>query len=429
MGEFLFIPGSDFNQVGDSPSGKFSINLDQLCDPDYKLMLGVDGALVDYQYTVYTKDPNGQSTTICNGSFTNNGNQVQICIGALFVPGQTYYVAVNYTSNAVIRENISFQVINCETRPNAYYCCQYGLIMENIDPSAGPWTITITKGSITETVSWPFASPVYLEQGFYEVKVNGIPTRSIVDADCSIAVDGYASCSLNSPAVVFQTLFAGGSYVCPPYTPPINFKLDVFDSSNVLVHSEYIDTASSTYRGLLVWNIVPTIIGGTLYTITVDPVDLNSYPFLGSFNTPYPSASFDIIAAECTLEIHHANLKITNIRCDNSGILVDIEEISGRNISGVIYGLYNKNRTYKGGEEEQYSGINAKRTISIPSSMFGGCLDDWFLNLNIVTTTGIPPLLYFYNIPVFIPELFKSLNCLKNCNWPEVCASGSGQST
>ena len=104
MGEFVFVPGKDFNQSGEAPSGKFSINLDQLCDPYYKLMLGVDGALVDYTYRVYARNPGGDNPVICTGSFTNTGIQEHICAGAPFVPGQTYYIDVFYASNTKIKE-------------------------------------------------------------------------------------------------------------------------------------------------------------------------------------------------------------------------------------------------------------------------------------------------------------------------------------
>lgn len=419
MGEFIFVPGNDFNQQGGDSGGnsvasKFTVSIRQECNP-YKLYATILGEDVIYQYKISS---NGVNYCLANINYPGNA-EFEIPCGASLLPGNSYTLEVSrFNDPNTPKEYVSFQKENCSVTWYPEYCCGTGL---SINGAANGDIILIQKGAQSETVTYPFAVPIHLADGDYTVSLNGVPYVDTINVYCKGISEAIASCNENSTADINIYMF--GHVTLP--NAPCAFETWRYDvkvkrlSDSSIAYDQIHGTDTFGYE--ILGNENPN----DTYEVEFNYVGLNNRNYLGVFTQPPQIETITIHPVSCLTYLESNYLKITNIRCDKKGILLDLEVLNSDNISFIGYVLVDKNGRALKFDDVTYNGSSPKRTLLIRGEDIGWCMNDWSLLLKQVEGTynfGNNAYVILDNY-VYIPELFKSLNCL-NCNWPYSCFDG-----
>ena len=414
MGTINFVPSNTFPNYGDGGSSRFAITLDQACNP-YTLTLSIDGSSGDYEYTIKDTD----EATICTDIVSYSGSDIDICSSGTLFPGALYTLIVTKESGK--SEHISFQAVDCEILfpVTATYDCHTGLsiICEGVCTS-----VDIAKGEDTETVPLPLVDPVFLEDGSYTLTV-GTNTVDLEVACAPTDLIVIGTClDLDTPGIYWEicNTINGESYTITIYNT---------EEAPLLVHTYTYTVPEGAQLHYCNGNSIsvfdtPPIEELTDYSITIESTSLNDKDYLGVFNSTISDLTGTFTTVECPSVGNLDELKVTNIRCDSSGILFDVEDTVNDNISQIAYFLSNIDTNPLSSEIENYTGTNRKRTVTIPYQAFKGCINNnWYVTFYTTSNTGYDTY-YYSEFVLYIVELFSSCNCLSNCPWAEVCAEG-----
>lgn len=421
MGNVTFVSGSQFPNYGDGNISGFTIGIVQNCLPS-SLYVRIEGGYGDYDWNV--TELGGDS--VCNGTITHDGsgsgadsNEYITCEGAPIVVGQQYELTVFNDDGT---ERLTFDAIDCGVLYplQVSYNCSTGLeiICEGVCTSAD----IVKVEDATETVALPLASPVFLEGGFYNIEVGDNSVEIFVDCDVTLSTS-YSTC--NEPGVPNITLVLDNVITSEEYT----ITLETVEEIPVVVYEATlivdgippeIGTALNSVGVIINEFDTPPIDETTDYTITIEHTSLNAKSYLGTFNAPIVDVTDTVSTADCTTDTFigfDIDVAVTNVTCSDVGFSFDVEALNDTNITQIDYTIADSNEVGVYFERETYIGTNNKRTITIPYSAFGGCVNlDFIVFFTVKGIDGSD--ITWYNLRLDSDLISASL---EDCSWAETC--------
>lgn len=421
MGNINFVSNANFPNYTDGQPSGYSIGIVQDCLPT-ALLARVSGTHATYAWVL--KDSLGN--TACSGNIIHNGtgsgldsNEYEICADTL-VAGNQYILTI---SKDGFSEVLTFEARNCDDFQGliASYNCSTGL---EVTCNGTCETIDIIKiEDATETVAYPFVSPVFLESGFYQIEAGG--ESVLVEVDCEAVYDITLS---DCEAEGFPNLIVilNNVITSEEYTVEINTT----DEVPVLVHSftlqvsgvpETEGTALNSVGVLISEFDTPPIDEDVTYTLTVEHTSLNAKSFLGTFNATIADITEAIDTGNCTTNVDMGDSQdasVTIVGCTETGFELQVSTPNETNIPEIHYFLQDGVSVGFRADRETYAGTDNTRNLEIPAGSFGNCIDvDFSILLFVKGTNGATTT--WYNLRVDSGLISASL---AGCDWANNCS-------